>query len=621
MKSGLKKLFLGAIALLAASAAGASGNVAELAGHPTWLKLIKFESGGLFDGALRSAVLSPEFFLAADGQANAESELQATLDALAVPLDGDPNEHAQCRFPARFKWLRDQSLLADIPEIDCPDFDAWIFGDATDSVSIIFATGFLGNPASYYGHTLLKFNSSSQRQTSELLDVTVNYGAIIPPNVGPASYIFNGATGGYNAGFSHIEYYFHDYNYGELELRDLWEYELNLSPDEVRFVMAHAWELLGREYVYYFFRRNCAYRMAEVLEIVDGVRLIPPSRPWTVPQVIVANADRSDRHGGTLVAGRTLHPSRQSVFYSSFAKLDAAERNAMKALVSDSREGDPLSGLPVESRQKVVDVSIDYLSYLMPKDEPTDSDLSQRYREILGRRFALPRGTTEPAPQPSIGPEKDRGPGYMSIGALHSSLQGRDGVSLRIRPAYYDALDSSVSHVPNSELSMVDIIVDVRDSEVRLRQARLFRVEAVNSAVSGLPGDSGHSWILGLGVVEQYPGCTDCLVSRFEGDVGRSKPAFLGTTVGAYIGGAVQDNRNGYGNLFARISTYINGSIGDRFSFQGRYESRYHIESTHEFEDVLSFQGRWELSRDWDMRLEMRKNRSHEAVLSVGRYW
>ena len=176
------------IALLLVSGESAAGtDVRDVANDTIWLKLVKYEEPRFSQGRYESVVLSDEFFLAEDGKENPLSELEATIVAMSEPLDGDPNAHAQCRFPGRYLWMRRQGLLADVGEIECPNFNAWIHGEATDSISIIFATGYLGNPASYYGHTLLKFNSSTARDSSKLLDVTVNYGAIIPPNVSPVS--------------------------------------------------------------------------------------------------------------------------------------------------------------------------------------------------------------------------------------------------------------------------------------------------------------------------------------------------------------------------------------------------------------------------------------------------
>jgi len=66
------------------------------------------------------------------------------------------------------------------------------------SVSLVYATGYLGNPASYYGHVLLKINSDGDTQTA-LEDQAINFGAIIPDNEGMVSYILKGLMGGYES--------------------------------------------------------------------------------------------------------------------------------------------------------------------------------------------------------------------------------------------------------------------------------------------------------------------------------------------------------------------------------------------------------------------------------------
>lgn len=595
----------------------------KLHANETWLKLVNYEPGGNGPGGFLSAAQIGDFFLADDGQSDPESELRATLAALRAPLDGEPNEHAQCRYPARYIWLKKQSALDGVDDISCPDFDAWIYGKETASLSIVFVTGYLGNPASYYGHTLLKFNSPKGEQTSDLLDVTVNYGAIIPPGTGPINYIYNGATGGFSAGFSHIEYYFHDYNYGELELRDLWEYELNLTAEEVRFIVAHAWEVLGHEYVYYFFRKNCAYRMAELVEIVDGIDIIPPRRAWTIPQSVISRGAESDHHGKPLLGNVKRYPSRQSMFYEKFRGLNRAERDLLRnvARSADGQNDETImNSLPVSARQRVADALIDYYQYLMPKDEPQDSELSKKYRSLLGYRFGLPPAAETPRSTPALGPADDRAPGYLSLGYVHNDALG-SGATIRIRPVYYDALDSSVSHVPNSELSMGEVVLEALDGRFLLRQASLFRVESVNGSVSGLPGDNGRSWTLGIGLIEQSPSCDNCLVARFEGDIGRSIPIGSHSAAGVYIGGAVQDNRNDNGNLFIRGSVYWNGAIGQRLRLRARYESRYHVDGKLRFEDVMFVEARVKLSREWDTRLRVQKNVTTEVSLTLGHYW
>jgi len=618
MSPGLLTRLLALLALACGQAAHAS-DTARLAADVTWLKLGRYEQSRSQSSGFESAVKGPNFFLAADGRVNPESELEATLKALAEPAGAEPDTHAQCRFPARYLWLRSKGFATGVETVSCPAFEGWVYGRETDSISIVFATGYLGNPASYYGHTLLKFNAADQ-EASDLLDVTVNYGAIIPDGIGPLAYIYNGATGGFDAGFSHIDYYFHEHNYGETELRDLWEYQLNLTEAEVDLVVAHAWELLGHEFVYYFFRRNCAYRMAEVLEIVDGIDIIPPKRPWTVPQAVVRLTAESTRDDGEpLVRKVRYYPSRQAMFQEKYRELDLEERRAAGKIVK-SGSSDALTVLPADSQRKIVDALLDYYQYRMPRDEPRDSELSQRYRALLAARFSLPRADAKPVLTPDSGPQDDRPPGYMSVGVAHNDLDDT-GAVLRLRPAYYDVLDASWSHVRNSELSMGDLVLSTIDGSLNVERWHLFRVESVSGAESGLPGDNGKSWILALGGEQQFPGCKDCLVTRFDGDIGRAIPVGRSAVVGGYLGATLMDNRNDQGNTLARVTAFANFELGSRIRGQLRIEQRYHIDGEPDWEHRIEFSSRYVLSRNYDLRFSLLADQNTEASLSLGYYW
>ena len=607
-----------AIALLSVATTMAHAQVT--AEDPMWLRLGHYDAKG---AGFESTVQTPEFFLAATGKTDPAAELDATLQAMRAADTDDPNAHAQCRYPARYLWLRRAGALPDVAPRACPQFDNWLFEGAPSSISIIFATGYLGNPASYYGHTLLKFNAPGDQRQSELLDVTVNYGAIIPPGTGPLEYIVRGAAGGFSAGFSHIQYYFHDHQYGDVELRDLWEYELNLPAEDVAMIVAHSWEVLGREFTYYFFRRNCAFRMAEVLEVIGGIEIIPPKRPWTVPQALVRRTNSQTYNGEPLVRSVTYRPSRQSRFYASYDQLGDDARDAAQTVVasaSDGFETAAIEALPADARAATTDALLDYYQYQIPSSAPPDDPLRDAYRKLLAYRFTQPTGAQASVPQPERDPASDRPPGYLAAGYANNSSTGAS-TTLQVRAAYYDALDASVSHVPDSELTMGDVEIELRDGSARLRKAQLFRVESVNGARSGLPGDNGKSWRLAFGLASQDLACDTCVVARFDGDIGRSRALGRTATVGAYVGGALQDNRNDNGNAFARASAYVNWRPADRLSLRARYEHRRHLDGALEGQDVFSLHARWRITQRIDARLSLQRNVAEQYGLSIGYYW
>lgn len=295
------------------------------------------------------------------------AELAATLVALAQPGDGDPDSHAQCRFPARRRWLAERlgPALA-LPARDCPKFEQWTRGSTVGSVSIVFATGYLGNPASYYGHALLKLNYASDPGRTRLQDASVNFGAILTGNDDPVSYMLKGVFGGYDGGFSDVQYHFHEHNYGENELRDLWEYRLDLPADAVTLIVGHAWEVLGQRYGYYFFRQNCAFRMAEIVQVAEGIEFIPPGLPWTIPQAMLQDLASSRLAGRPLVVDVTRHPSRQTRFYERHGSLDGHEARVMSAVVNgEEAVNEPaFRALTTDAQRAVLDTLIDYYQFV-----------------------------------------------------------------------------------------------------------------------------------------------------------------------------------------------------------------------------------------------------------------
>ena len=94
----------------------------HLANDPFWISLGHYETAKL--GGWRSYVDDDAFFLAKDGAHHPDQELQATVEALYAPASlGD--KHAQCVFPARTRWLREQLGLQGLPQPDCQEFKTW----------------------------------------------------------------------------------------------------------------------------------------------------------------------------------------------------------------------------------------------------------------------------------------------------------------------------------------------------------------------------------------------------------------------------------------------------------------------------------------------------------------
>lgn len=127
----------------------------------------------------------------------------------------------------------------------------------------------MSNPASTFGHSLIKLNNKE----SGLFDTSINYGALVPDNENMLRYIYQGLTGGYQAGFSDKYFYEQDLMYSNKEYRDMWEYKLNLTQEEKDLIILHLYEIITRKFDYYFLSRNCGYRVSEIINLVSKKKL------------------------------------------------------------------------------------------------------------------------------------------------------------------------------------------------------------------------------------------------------------------------------------------------------------------------------------------------------------
>ena len=262
-----------------------AANNSSLAIDRTWQVLLHYRSNLLSSG-VTSEVDGTEFFLAENGKNNPQAELDATLKSYFSPDKiGKEKLTAQCAFPARYLWL-DSRLNFNpklMPVQRCNSLELWREGVDPGSVSLIFASYFLNNPASMFGHTLLRFNRKENENTS-LLDFAINYAAVSEAEDNPFAYAWKGLTGGYEGRFSITPYYDMVKQYNDIDNRDLWEYRLNLSPAQVDMMLLHFWEIAKTNFDYFFFRENCSYHLLSMLEVADPeLHLRDNFWAWTLP--------------------------------------------------------------------------------------------------------------------------------------------------------------------------------------------------------------------------------------------------------------------------------------------------------------------------------------------------
>jgi len=423
----------------------------------TWHRLLHFRHSVF--GLYRSEVDDPAFFLSARGRVDPHAELEATLEAFRQPASSDPEvQHPQCRFPARYRWLEERLDFQQegIVSQPCPRFDAWRDQMAPKSVSVIFASAYLNNPASVYGHSFLRLNKSSTTAAQPLLDYTVNYAADVT-NTNPVIYMAYGLMGGFRGRFTSTPYYLKVQEYNNLESRDLWEYDLQLSNTAQARLVEHIWEMGQVTLPYYFFNRNCSYQILPLLEVVQPERSFKDRFFW---RAIPADTLRVLVEEKQFVTGFRRRASLATRLRARRQSLTLEQARTVGQLMRDPE-------IPADAA--TLDAAYDLFKYRhgMKRDRP--KGIQEQESRLLARRNALKtpsplmgEGWDGGVPLPQSSPTRGE---EVSVPPHEGHATRRFGLSygfsnrsrfeeLSLRPAIHDQDDPSHGYLPGSQLQM-----------------------------------------------------------------------------------------------------------------------------------------------------------------------
>jgi hypothetical protein len=457
----------------------------------TWYRLLHFTADGT-----RSEIENSSFFLAENGRYDPKAELDATLEAFQSSELAELDTHPVCRFPARALFLRQSGFSLPDPESLCPSFSQW-HGDLQDNaLSLVYADGYLGNPASFYGHILFKISAPNAAQ--DLLTNSLNFGARVPDKENPVLYILKGLVGGYDATYSSNHYYRYNLNYTEVEMRDLWQYQLNLKADEKALLVAHAWEMLSTQYTYYFTNRNCAYHVARLLEVVLQERLVDEKDPFVLPiSVFAALSMANTQSGQPAIAQISRKPSRQARFREHFSTLSVSGKKAIQDYLA-TLDMQSIHALEFSEAIQVFDVLFDYIEFRLVM-EGDNLPLLHMKRTLQQSRIKLPIGSPSwPNQIQKAPPHTGHKPTLLRTKVGSNNLEGTF-LQLDFRPAYYDLLSQGDGILKNSALSMLETNVRIDQHGTHLQKLDLLNIETTDTTASGLPGDNGIAWKLRVG--------------------------------------------------------------------------------------------------------------------------
>ena len=426
----LKRIF--AVLALSFSLPLHAATAETLATDPYWIALGHYETGKL--GGWRSYVDDGDFFLAENGASDPAGELQATLKALYQPTELD-DRHPQCIYPARTRWLKAQLQLDDLPSPDCAEYRNWFADVNPHSTVLVFPAAYLNSPSSMFGHTLLRIDQPDiDSHNTALLSYALNFGAFIEGNDNSILYAWRGLMGGYPGLFALVPYREKLSEYNRLENRDLWEYRLNLTPEETARMVEHVWELKQIRFDYFFFDENCSYRLLELLEIArPGIELTEHFPLTAIPTDTV----RAVKDAG-LVGRIDYRPSRERELLARAEPLESEEQNWALRLSEDPAQLESADFLAISKERRALTQDAAFRLVRYHANDEERSSNAQRSFQLLGaiNRNPPPPLEVQRPPLPEEGHESRT---WQLAGG---SRDDRAFAEYGLRMAYHDLNDN-----------------------------------------------------------------------------------------------------------------------------------------------------------------------------------
>lgn len=567
----------------------------EISDSRYWHLLLHYKRNLL--SGVTSEADGPEFFLSPHGKANPLAELEATLASFYQPERriGPLKQPPACAFPERFRFLNEK-LNLNLKAPRCPDFDEWKPRFSPQSATLVFASAYLNNPASMFGHTFLRVDSKPRRKQdhkNDLLDYGVNFAAKTGED-GGITFAVLGLIGGYPGYFSLLPYFEKVHEYSDVESRELWEYPLSLKPDQLDRMINHIWELGTTYFDYYFFDENCSYHLLALLEVAEPEWNLQNSFfYWVIPSDTIRQLKKIPD---------ALHPPkfRPSLFQqlqTRISLLSPGEKTAFFQLASNRYD------LQGNESTPLIDALMDYKKYDLMKNErnPNDEDLKEQRKLLLARAKKGDQALSAvqvPIPEHH---QPDKGVESAKLSLLSGVHKRQTYLGFQIRPVYHDVLDPDPGYLPGSEITMGRTQFRYIPKQNKFRLEEAYFAEVV-SLVPRLDWSKSLSWSVKAGVRTPLDlECAFCHAPTIDGGAGLS-----------WSLGATQE--------MPLLTTLLKGNL----DYQSRLDSRFRIGPSLLVSALHAFHEQWKIRVEgeyfWFVNQPREKNHFLQTRAQLG-FW
>jgi len=461
-------------ALLFSTQTLGSESLNHLAKDPQWLNLYRYTKVGTGND---STVTNDSWFFSPEGRAYPLHELKKAIEVLSS------SEDKRCAFPARTLFLKSKGLLK-VGQDTCPKYEYFARKLQLENVWIVFASYYVNNPSSAFGHTLFKIEGKGNDQ-NDFLQYGANFAAQTT-TANPLVYALLGLTGGFKGNYGLLPYFVKIGEYNDSESRDLWEYKLNLTDFEKKLFLAHLWEMDQAEFDYYYLTQNCSYHLLAFLDAIrPGLHFKEKMPYFVLPSETLSIVNREP----DFVTEVRKRPSQFNIVQSRFNILDSKAQNYWK----EKERYLPQSSFAPREKADYLDFAIDYIDLKYRKElhkevKTKGGKYTNLKREVQVSRSQINLPTKEIPISTANSPDQIHPPRIFSAGYEwrqyeEIALQKKSlhqNYTMNYRFAFHELMDNPRGAPSWSELIMGDIKsrYDQETKKLYLDQFTLFRTHA-----------------------------------------------------------------------------------------------------------------------------------------------
>ena len=584
-----------------------------------WIKLGHYEKS-LFSFSYTSPFVRG-FFLSEEGARSPKAELLETIKVLySNAKDPDLENHWQCRYLARTEWLNKVLNVSPEDRLPCKKIEAWKKELNVKSAAVIFAAADLGNASSSYGHTFLKIINPENARNKDLIDYGINYAANADSSEG-FFYALKGLFGMYDGQFTMLPYHQKIREYINLEGRDIWEYHLNFTPEEVNTLVNHLIEMETARAPYLFFNDNCSYQILKALEVVrPQVNLSEGFGPFVIPIDTVKEMESLSKSPDLkIIEYKKYKKSLKTDYVESFSRLDSLQKKALDVAVEELKIPSDYELNPKE-KAEVYEAAMKYYAL---KAFRTKQDFEDEKYKLYLERVDLGPVTSEQKGKPIPPPDESHDSSALYFGGTRR--EKTNSVLFKYKSAFHDLEQNDFGSVPFShnemgsvEFRYVDYAQDneiSKKNELEINYVRLLKLTNLNP-VTQL--DRPFSWKFQADIKKDWK-------PRVEGGYGMSFDwnLFDRARMATFIAARTDSDLNEDGKL-----TYLN-SIGPNLLFVTRLTENIGLSAeayylfTIDQKPFFKYISKadYNFSRNWDLQLGFENHYNKDTEFTTQLVW